>query len=775
MPNFDFKPPVEQQANRLNQLLYTLARAYLQRGQFAEAYEKLKQLIQLENENDEFLLDAAIAGLALNDFSEPALTLYQRALEFNPASKALRLNLVDFFLKHRIVNPFAVEVCESIVEQNPANEPQLRQFLRHCYEVTGMVDKALAEERRAIFTSRDVQAIRAYMEKYWWEAKFSEAYAALQSVPQVNGAAAYLNRELALTHAYEALGAPHAHLEPRAIENMLCALARLAPADSFLDWRDYLLLRHTLHAKSVQQWWKTAKRDELPFNLDEAPLKNFLNLNTGAQPQELELKGFEIAREVLGVLNTPEAGAPQDEPAQAQWQGFMLAQILSPGNYPIPPRLVNLLSSHLQQLPQTAVRVTGNCVISFVPEALPHLRAMIDFMQSLEDYNAAAPETERVFLSSVLRMQPIPQTGAARDLLKALVETSHLLRMGEAAAPAEGGAGVLFLHAEEEAFVDLKSNGVQLMTMPSVTWWPGQQTSCAEIIWRNPILQLKDGQQYEFGRYLIKQRLLRHTMFATYLATDLLMDRQVIMKVMLPQASASFLQNERKRNHLFDRIRSIGRVSHPYLAFLHEMGEHEGMVYFTREYVEGKNLSELNIPEEQRDPEVLMLLQKIVRALQYAHDKGVVFMNLKPGNIWLSDAQELKITDFRVPGFNEDASTASVLAPAHWRYQAPEILLEGKGDTRSDVYSLGVIAYELLVGRHPYSTSRSINSPQDIPKMRITSLGDVDKRHHRAWDKFVMRALHLDADRRFQSLEEMDGEIRAIQAEMLEKALKVTR
>lgn len=765
MANLDFQPPMQQQANRLNQLLYTLARAYLQKGQFSEAYEKLKQLVQLENENTEFLLDAAVAGLALNDVSEPALALYQRALEFNPASKALRLNLADFFLKHQLVSPFAVELCESMLEQAPANEAELRHFLKHGYAALGMEDKARAEELRALFASRDAQAIRAYLERFWWEGKFAEAHAVLQNAPALNPVLGtdYLQRARALTHGYEALVTGNVKQDARMAESVLAALARLVPSDSFIDWRDYVLLRRTLQPQAAQLWWKTAKHDDLPFELERAPLKNIL----ARSGRELEVKSFGAA-ELFELFPLKE----NEEPEASAWAGslFMLAHISSPSNNPVPPRLIELLRSHLQQLPQTQVRVSGACVMSFMNETLTHVRAMVEFMQSLEDYNAAAPEAERVFLSAVLRAQP-----ESENLLAALVETTHLLETCAASANEESGAAMLWLQAAEPDYALLKSNGVQVMNMPSVSWWPGQESACAEVLWRNPILQLRDGQQYEFGRYLIQQRLLRHTTYATYLATDLLMDRQIIMKVMLPQASAAFLQNERKRNHLFDRIKSVGRVCHPYLAFLHEMGEHEGMIYFTREFIEGKNLSEINIPEEQRDAEVLMLLQKIVRALKYAHDKGVVFMNLKPGNIWLSDAQELKITDFRIHGFTEDASTANVLAPSHWRYQAPEILLEGKGDSRSDVYSLGVIAYELLAGRHPYTTSRAVNSPQDIPKMRITSLSDVDKRHHRAWDKFAMRALQLDADRRFQSLEEMDEELRAIQAEMLEKALKVGR
>ena len=454
MANLDFKPPMEQQANRLNQLLYTLARAYLQRGQFSEAYEKLKQLLQLENENTEFLLDAAIAGLALNDVSEPALALYQKALEFNPASKALRLNLVDFFLKQQLLNPFAVELCESMLEQSPANEPQLRQFLKQGYAALGMVEKAQAEELRAIFAGRNTEAIRAYVEKFWWEGKFAEAHAVLQNAPAGNGAADYLQRELALTHAYEALTSPHLKTDARLAESILAALSRLVPAEAFLDWRDYVLLRHTLPAPAVQLWWKNAKRDELPFELNNSPLKHVLARTAN---RELELKSFDAA-EVFELL-PPQDGEPSEA---APWPGaiFMLAQISSPSGNPVPPRLIDLLRSHLQQLQQTHVRGTGACVMSFTNEALPHVRAMVEFMQSLEDYNAAAPEAERVFLSCVLRVQPLTAEGVSQSLLAALVETSHLLHTCAASANAESGAGLLWLegpsrslHASDRSFL----------------------------------------------------------------------------------------------------------------------------------------------------------------------------------------------------------------------------------------------------------------------------------------------------------------------------------
>jgi serine/threonine-protein kinase len=313
------------------------------------------------------------------------------------------------------------------------------------------------------------------------------------------------------------------------------------------------------------------------------------------------------------------------------------------------------------------------------------------------------------------------------------------------------------------------------MAMESVKLLPGRESTCAEVVWRNPLSLLKPGQVYTFGRVEIRKRLLKHNSYGTYLAHDVQLDRPMIMKVMLPADAAPFLQDEDKRQQLYDRIRSIARLSHPHLAFLYDMGEHEGMMFLSREYIEGKNLTELHFRDEQRDGEILAMLQKIARALLYANSKGVAHLNLKPGNIWLSEAQELKISDFRIQGFIEDGASASVLFPAHWRYLAPEILSGEDGDARSDIYSLGIIAYELIAGKHPYSTAGAIHSPKDLFKAHIAPLNQQERPHHRAWDDFVMRAIERDSNRRFADLTAVDQELRAIQMEMLKKALNTAR
>ncbi|MDZ7291528.1 MAG: protein kinase [candidate division KSB1 bacterium] len=764
MPNVE---PITQQ-NRLQQLLHTLGRAYLQKEQYAQAFEKFKQLLELDADNSEILLDTAIAGLGLNDVSEPTLALYEKAVAHNPDSSALKFGLASLFAHQNIFTPFAVELCRSVADLSPANERQIRLYLKKYYEAAGQLDKAMVEEQKAIFNSGDSQAIRAYLEKLWWDGKFAEAYAALKAAPRVNGVYGYLNKELALTHAYELL-ATGKSADNDAIKAILAVVPNLVLAESLVDLRDYLTLRLSLSNGSFKHRPPGPDREEhKPASRKAVP--------QGSNDEEtFAVNPFNLREEILDPLAKPIGWQEDQEHLDGEWQGFMFAQISKYDGQAVPERLRNLLSSHLAQLPNTILRQSGNGFLSLAQDPTLLVRAMLDFMQNLEDYNVAMPESDRVMLIGALQVTRQLLKGDSRETLVALVETAHLLRYAEQVITTESGTGSLLLRSEDADLIEQKGAGFTLMPMEPMQLLPGTVTTCEEVVWRNPLAQLKPGQTYTFGRFEIRRRLLKHNNYTSYLAHDMQLDRPLIMKVMLPPDAAPYLQDEEQRQQLYARIRAIARLSHAHLAFLYDMGEHEGMLFFGREYIEGKNLGELNFRDEQRDGEILAMLQKIVRALLYANSKGVAHLNLKPGNIWWTEAQELKITDFRIPGFTEDGTNASVLYPAHWRYLAPEILFGETGDTRSDIYSLGIIAYELIAGRHPYTTFGAIQSPKDVFKARIAPLSEQEKPHHRVWDDFVMKALQRDADKRFGDLTEVDQELRAIQMEMLKKALNTGR
>ncbi len=207
----------------------------------------------------------------------------------------------------------------------------------------------------------------------------------------------------------------------------------------------------------------------------------------------------------------------------------------------------------------------------------------------------------------------------------------------------------------------------------------------------------------QFGRYRIIRQLGKGGMGAVYLAHDPQLDRQVALKV--PHLGADSLHI---RDRFYREARAAATIEHSNICPVHEVGDVNGVPYLTMAYIEGRPLSALIhrdrlLPQRQ----VAAFVQKLALALQEAHAKGVVHRDLKPANIMINQRNEPVIMDFglarrAVPGDARLTASGALLGtPA---YMSPEQVngdLEAMGPA-SDIYSLGVILYELLTGRPPF-------------------------------------------------------------------------
>jgi len=293
-----------------------------------------------------------------------------------------------------------------------------------------------------------------------------------------------------------------------------------------------------------------------------------------------------------------------------------------------------------------------------------------------------------------------------------------------------------------------------------------------EIVWRNPLDKINEKNPYRIDRFELRSCLQKHQGYATYSGFNRQLDRPVITKVLLPQQSAEIQQNPDRKAALFDAIKAIGKLNHPGIAIMYDMGVYENMIYFVREFIDGKKITEVDLKIAGRDQQVLDYLQKATRALQHAQQNGVLHLNLLPSNIWILENDELKITDFGCPSFTTNSYQSDILFPGQWRYGAPEILCDdSKGDVRSDIYTLGIIAYELLAGTHPYNTKPSIKSPKDIARTSIQPLAEHNQPILEAWNSVVMKMIDNDPEKRFQTFSELDMQLRMLQIEVMQASL----
>lgn len=209
------------------------------------------------------------------------------------------------------------------------------------------------------------------------------------------------------------------------------------------------------------------------------------------------------------------------------------------------------------------------------------------------------------------------------------------------------------------------------------------------------------------NRYLLKAELGRGGMGVVYLAHDSLLDRDVALKE-LPTHS---LNNELHTTRFQQEARALARLTHPYIVQIYDFITESQRIFIAMEYVNGRGLDEyLDTLNKMSVEDASLLTRRLAEAMAYAHERGVIHRDFKPGNVLLTHGLVPKITDFGLAKITESSINTQIGtvmgSPA---YMSPEQALGESTDQRTDIYSLGIILYRLLTGKLPFEgDSKSI-------------------------------------------------------------------
>ena len=201
------------------------------------------------------------------------------------------------------------------------------------------------------------------------------------------------------------------------------------------------------------------------------------------------------------------------------------------------------------------------------------------------------------------------------------------------------------------------------------------------------------------SRYEVRSRIARGGMATVYLATDLRLERRVAIKIMHGHLAddASF------KERFIQEARSAARLAHPNVVNVFDQGQDDESAYLVIEYLPGITLRELLQDHKVLTPEQAMdILEAVLAGLAAAHRAGIVHRDLKPENVLLADDGRIKIGDFGLAraATANTATGAALLGTI--AYLSPELVTRGVADTRSDIYALGIMMYEMLTGEQPY-------------------------------------------------------------------------
>lgn len=202
------------------------------------------------------------------------------------------------------------------------------------------------------------------------------------------------------------------------------------------------------------------------------------------------------------------------------------------------------------------------------------------------------------------------------------------------------------------------------------------------------------------GQYHIVEEIGRGGMAVVYKAYQPTLERYVALKVLPPQFSF-----DRQFVERFQREgRSAARLRHPNIVVIHDVGEQDGLYYIVMEYLEGKTLREL-LEQKEALPlaRIATIVEQVAAALDYAHDHGFVHRDVKPANIFVSTGDRVTLTDFGIAKAAwETQLTRTGMLVGTPEYMSPEQARGEQMDHRTDIYSLGVVIYQMLAGRVPF-------------------------------------------------------------------------
>lgn len=265
------------------------------------------------------------------------------------------------------------------------------------------------------------------------------------------------------------------------------------------------------------------------------------------------------------------------------------------------------------------------------------------------------------------------------------------------------------------------------------------------------------------GRYRVRARIARGGMATVYVATDLRLERRIALKVMHGHLSDDTVFQSR----FIQEARAAARLADPHVVNVFDQGQDGELAYLVMEYLPGITLREL-LREQKRltVPQTISIMDAILSGLAAAHKAGIVHRDVKPENVLLAEDGRIKIGDFGLARATTANTATGQQLLGTIAYLAPELVTRGTADARSDIYALGIMLYEMLVGEQPYKGEQPMqiafqHATESVPRPSVRNPGVPEQ-----LDELVLWSTEKSPDERPNDAQEMLDRLREVERQL---------
>lgn len=768
------------------ELLYQLGHAYLEKRDYDNAIDKYRKLIGLGEDNDKIYLNLSKAYILKEQFDLEAQKVFEKTLEFDSENPVINIILSQLYLEAKREDDIAVQVFQNALQQHPQNADEIiAALIKISFQ---QENYALAEEliQQLITSPEKLSSILPlYIGRQWQHQKFDRVSQLLkQLIESQQNPDWYRWFVLNLMQAEQSLGDSfsisrdeldvcldyinYEHFSDRLLDVYLYpAIEKFHSSFAYCDQRE--------EAQPLQEYELFLLNDSFSTNWNRA-LNKQQALPQIKHVQENDLWNKLQSWQVNENGKSNEAASASQSPSefdliQQQAQTLMIIRMADGTSAAIDDMLRQAISSASGEENSFLHGYhSSDGMILFWNDLNCSIRSALNFIKNSYVQRSATSgsnQTPQILIHNLPTKKGTKSTNITEHVQLALsafqMEKELFPQSNHSALSGASIGNQIFITAP----VAEQMNGdVQYSIKPTefVAQRPGSEQSVKifQMLWDDAVARMSRGEIKNIGKFNLIRELHSNELCASFKAMDSFLERLVVIKILHPSMNGSNDQDSIAK-HFLQKAKTLGKLMHQNIALIYDFGEEKEFCYIAREYVEGEPLKiQLSINQKINWLRTLKLCLSISQTLNAAHENHIFHCRLKLNNIFISMTNEVKITDFQVMPLTLPWKMCQEPSLKSLTYLSPEQIINEPIDNRTDIFSLGVIMYELLSGQNPFFDDSIEKITKNILKKNPAPVTTLNPDLPEKLNDIIAKAIDKSPESRFSNLYELENQLNEI-------------